>query len=433
VLTTVPARLRLASVSSWSTRKAARSARVMVWPVALGARMRTWPVAGVADCARPLIVFNSWSTSMISVEAFSELLHVLYSAPLHPEQWKRFLDLLCEHTGSRSSFLICADSRDTLSIRAEGGVPHDPALVAAYAAEYTGRDPYLLPLIKSGAVGFVEPDVLLPRAELEQSDMYRALIAPGGYRHPGIVALTCTLRRFEGISFWRTGDEGPLGSDSIRLLELLVPHIQSAMDIRYALGTAELRSAASESIADASGTPAFLLTEHGQIFHLNAAARELLRKEDGLIERNNVLCAAMGTMRKRFAAFLQQASWCGGAFAGFPTAKPLAMERPSGRRALQLLASPVSGPGIATVLLLATDPEEPVILRDDALREHYRFTAAETEVANGLLTGYSLDEIAALRKVKIGTIRDQIKSMLSKTGTSRQMEMVKLLLTLPRA
>ena len=106
---------------------------------------------------------------------------------------------------------------------------------------------------------------------------------------------------------------------------------------------------------------------------------------------------------------------------------------PVGRRALQLLASPVSGPGIATVLLLATDPEEPVILRDDALREHYRFTAAETEVANGLLTGYSLDEIAALRKVKIGTIRDQIKSMLSKTGTSRQMEMVKLLLTLPRA
>ena len=369
---------------------------------------------------------------MISVEAFSELLHVLYAAPLDPEQWPHFLDLLCEHTGSRSSFLICADSRDTLAIRAAGGVPHDPTLVAAYAAEYTGRDPYVLPLIKSGAVGLVEPEVLLPREELEQSDMYRALIAPGGYRHPGLVALTCTLRRFEGISFWRTGDEGSLDSESVLLLELLVPHIRSAMEVRYALGTAGLRAAAAESIADASGTPALLLTERGEIFHLNAAARELLRKGDGLIERNNVLCVVMGTMRKRLAGLLREANGRGGALGGIPAAKPLSIERPSGRRALQLLASPVSGPGIATILLLATDPEEPVILRDDALREHYRFTGAETEVANGLLTGYSLEEIAALRKVKIGMIRHQIKTMLSKTGTSRQVDMVKLLLTLPR-
>jgi DNA-binding CsgD family transcriptional regulator len=278
----------------------------------------------------------------------------------------------------------------------------------------------------------MEPEALLPRAELEQSDFYRAIIAPGGYRYPGLVALTCTLRRLEAISFWRTGDEGNLDADSIRLLEMLVPHMRSVMEIRQALGTAELRSAGSEAIADASGTPAFLLTEEGEILHANAAARELVREGDGLIVRNNVLCTAMNTMRRRLPALLQQASNCAGAFAGFPAAKPLSIERPSRRRALQLLASPVSGPGTARILLLATDPEKPVILRDDALKEHYGLTGAETEVANGLLTGYSLEEIAALRKVKIGTVRDQVKSMLAKTGTSKQMEMVKLLLTLPR-
>ncbi len=369
---------------------------------------------------------------MISVEAFSELLQVLYSAPLHPEKWKHFLDLLCEHTTSRTSFLICADSREALSVRSMGGVPPDPAAVATYAAEYNGRDPYILPLIKSGAVGVIEPDSLLPWSEMEQSDMYRHLIAPGGYRYPGMVALTCTLRRFEAISFWRSGEEGSLDADSIKLLEMLVPHMRSVMEIRQALGTAELRSAGSEAIADASETPAFLLTEDGEILHANAAARELVGKGDGLIVRNNILCAAMNTMRRRLSALLQNARSCSGAFAGFPAAKPLSMERPSRRRALQLLASPVSGPGTARILLLATDPEKPVILRDDALREHYGLTPAETEVANGLLTGYSLEEIAALRKVKIGTVRDQVKSMLAKTGTSRQMDMVKLLLTLPR-
>ncbi len=60
-------------------------------------------------------------TTMISVEAFSELLAVLYSAPLHPERWERFLDLLCEHTRSRSSFLMCADSRASLSVGHKAG------------------------------------------------------------------------------------------------------------------------------------------------------------------------------------------------------------------------------------------------------------------------------------------------------------------------
>jgi DNA-binding CsgD family transcriptional regulator/PAS domain-containing protein len=369
---------------------------------------------------------------MISVEAFSELLQVLYAAPLHPEQWKRFLDLLCEHTGSRGNFLICADSQDTLSIRSQGGVPHDPELIATYAAQYPGRDPYVLPLIKSGALGVIEPDDLLPREEMEQSDLYRTLIAPGGYRYPKIVALTCTLRRFEAISFWRSGEEGSLDADSIRLLEMLVPHMRSVMEIRQALGTAELRSAGSDAIADASGTPAFLLTDEGEILHANAAARELIREGDGLIVRNNILYAAMNSMRKRLPTLLQQALNCAGSFAGLPAAKPLSIERPSKRRPLQLLASPVSGPGTARILLLATDPEKPVVLRDDALREHYGLTRAETDVANGLLTGYSLEEIAALRKVKIGTIRDQVKSMLAKTLTSRQMDMVKLFLTLPR-
>jgi DNA-binding NarL/FixJ family response regulator len=128
-------------------------------------------------------------------------------------------------------------------------------------------------------------------------------------------------------------------------------------------------------------------------------------------------------MRKQLRALLR------GAHAA---AKSLSLERPSGRRPLQLLASPIQGQGTRGVLLLATDPEKPVVLRDDVLREHFKFTGAETEVANGLLAGYSLEAIAALRKVKIGTVRDQVKSMLAKTGNGQAGEHGKALLTLPR-
>jgi len=53
---------------------------------------------------------------MDSLEAFSELLEVLYSAPLQQEQWQRFLTLLSKHTQSEFAVLLCANSRSALSI-----------------------------------------------------------------------------------------------------------------------------------------------------------------------------------------------------------------------------------------------------------------------------------------------------------------------------
>jgi len=37
-----------------------------------------------------------------------------------------------------------------------------------------------------------------------------------------------------------------------------------------------------------------------------------------------------------------------------------------------------------------------------------------------------------LRKVSIGTVRQQLKTILSKTGTTRQIDLVRMLMTLPR-
>lgn len=223
-----------------------------------------------------------------------------------------------------------------------------------------------------------------------------------------------------------------MGAEYTHFLKLLFPHIQSALNIRQALGIAWQRASDAEAMVDASTTPTFLLSGEGEILHANQAAHKLLREGDGLLSRQGFLVASKSGMRKPLQDLLQDMHLEVGTFTGFHPAKPLSLERISGRRPLQLLASPIPKRGNYGVLLLATDPEKPVVLRDDVLQEHYRFTPAETEVANGLLTGYSLEEIAVLRKVKIGTVRDQVKSILAKTGTGRQSELVKLLLSLPQ-
>jgi DNA-binding CsgD family transcriptional regulator len=370
---------------------------------------------------------------MISLEAFSELLEVLYSVPLRQERWGHFLDLLCEHTGSMSSFLICANSQVGLSIQEQGGAAFDPAIIASYAEKYAFKDPYRLPLAKAGRTGVLDCNELVPNEQLWESDMYLHLNEPSGVRYPGLMVMTLSMRRFEVISFWRTMAEGPMHRDANRLLELLLPHVRSAMEIRYALGAVEARAKGAEAMANASRTATFLLSGRGELMHRNAAAGELLERRDGLAIEKGVLTATSPAMRTGLRSLLRDAASPGGLGAG--AGKALSLERGESRSPLLLLASPTPhhrATGYA-VLLLASDRDKPADVSDEMMRAYFGLTPAEIEIANGLLTGYSLLEIAALRRVALGTVRFQMKSLLRKTATSRQADLVRVLLTLPQA
>ena len=86
----------------------------------------------------------------------------------------------------------------------------------------------------------------------------------------------------------------------------------------------------------------------------------------------------------------------------------------------------------AEIILIVSDPGSPITVQHEILESIYGLTPALADVANGLLKGYSLEYIARLRHVSIGTVRQQLKSILSKTGTVRQSDLVRQLLSLPR-
>jgi DNA-binding CsgD family transcriptional regulator len=376
---------------------------------------------------------------MISIEAFSELLEVLYSTTLQQERWDEFLALVSQHTHSQASALLCANSRQALSVSAQAGnVRFDEQ---AYSQRYAAVDPLRAPILKSATCGVFSDEDLLPNEGLTRTEMYHALFAPVGTRFTAHLVLTVTVRRLEAITITRTRDQGPMPEDCNRLLRLLLPHVRKALDIRHVLGVAQHQLAGAEALADASATPTFLVARTGRVSHHNAAARTLLDQSDALTLRDSVLTATQAgskeLLRKLFhdAALPASTQWA--ASSQEKLAHALSLERPSGRQPLQLLASPLSGKNRqhsqADLVLLVTDPEQPVNYPDGVLRALYGLTPAQTEIANGLLTGYTLDEIACLRKVSVGTVRQQLKSIMNKTGVGRQSDLVKLLMTLPSA
>ncbi len=188
---------------------------------------------------------------------------------------------------------------------------------------------------------------------------------------------------------------------------------------------------------DASSTASFLLDRQARVLHRNAAAEALVADGDALVVQSGCLGAREPRSRELVRDFIKNAASLPDSKFANVAAKAILLSRASDRRPLQLLGSPLpladrkrSG---ADLVLLVTDPETPVNFHDETLCSLYRLTAAEVEVANGLLTGYRLDEIANLRGVSVGTVRIQVKSILNKTGSSRQSDLIRLFMSLSPA
>jgi DNA-binding CsgD family transcriptional regulator len=84
-----------------------------------------------------------------------------------------------------------------------------------------------------------------------------------------------------------------------------------------------------------------------------------------------------------------------------------------------------------TVLLAMNELVRSQAIPDRWLSQMFGLTRAEALVANWLVSGRSIDEYAQHRGISLETARSQLKTVLSKTGMSRQAQLVAALARLP--
>ena len=81
-------------------------------------------------------------------------------------------------------------------------------------------------------------------------------------------------------------------------------------------------------------------------------------------------------------------------------------------------------------LVLISDPDLTPVPSREMLHQLFGLSASETRVAERLMMGDSPEQAAAFLNVKTTTVRWHLVSMYRKTGTNRQAELVRLLLSL---
>jgi DNA-binding CsgD family transcriptional regulator len=267
---------------------------------------------------------------------------------------------------------------------------------------------------------------MVDRRDVLRSEMYNEYLEPRGLHEGMRLALWAGDGWIQDISLLRTWSTGPYGEAELALGRFLLPHLQRAAAV-----SRRLRGMSGRAILEGAGHPAFLLNWQGKILGMNAAGDDLLSRADGLLVRHGVLAATTDAAAERFAAAVAAA---GRIDRALPRAASVAIPLISRAGLTRVDVLPVREdaewclPGPRSVLVVVTNPPGQNTPEANALMARFGLTPAEADLALDLLSGLPIGRIAASTGRSIHTMRTHLSRVMSKTGTRRQSDLIRLLL-----
>lgn len=173
-----------------------------------------------------------------------------------------------------------------------------------------------------------------------------------------------------------------------------------------------------------------LLASSGRVMHANPAAEALLEAAPRPLCRDGRLSADAATDQAALAQALQ-------ACARYPFDPELSLSvRLSGVSGSGIVARLVPAPrtmpaGVAAMAFLAREGQ-PAQSPDRPLRSLYQLTPAEAALVLHLIDGGSVESFAAGRRVSLSTAKTQLRIVFEKTGTRRQSDLMRLVMSIAR-
>jgi DNA-binding CsgD family transcriptional regulator len=367
----------------------------------------------------------------VTIEEYADLVGRIYDAALDPQLWPQTMERLAAAVGATAAGLMLTDPVRQRLAAVSVGV--NPDAIEAYNRYYWRIDP-LAPVVARMPTGLVFTDrSMVPRAELERTELHNDWAQPQGVEDSAFAVLMrdgssmgafCLGAPVRADAFGRT--------DSLRLLQLLVPHLQRAARTQWAVEAAVAgRNVAFAALARLHHG-VVLLAAGGKVLFANDAATRLCSVNDGLTIGSAGLRAALPSEDAALQRLFARAFAGNGG--GVPAGGVQAVTRISSRRPFAVHVMPareVADEFIARcpcAVVVIVDPDEPPRLSTRHLQQLYGLTLAEAAVAIRMLRGQGLQSVAKELGVTLSTVRVHLQRVFEKTGAHRQAELVRLLL-----
>jgi DNA-binding CsgD family transcriptional regulator len=369
-------------------------------------------------------------------ERADDLIDRIYETILRPEEWQGVVEAFSE---------IFGGSPVTIGILISGVAGLQPRYVVGMPLEGTVR--FLEHVVEQPswsrrmflryADRFCDLSEDFGHLDLASTPIYTEWMKPRGLAPiwpVGHMLLGESEQALGGFFIFRREGDGPFTEADLSEADRFVPHLRRSVRIQAKLGGARQAHLALGQVVDRLPTGVLLLDAQRRVVVRNQAADRIIALDDGIgIDRNGVSAADArenAELQKIIADALDPRADRETAARGFA-----AISRPSGRRDFALMVSPLLGRGEGSdsseivAVLFVVDPEGGAPPVPEVLEQLYSLTHSEANIVRLLSMGLSLEEVAQSRGISINTARSHLKHAFSKTGTSRQGELVRLIIS----
>jgi DNA-binding CsgD family transcriptional regulator len=368
-----------------------------------------------------------------SVEQFSSLVSQIYGAALDSDLWEPTLTALLDALGGHGGALLLAEpgSRRFRST----AIGMDGAGVVAYENHYGRIDPVPSMLIAARVGDVFSGSHLASPSEHRRTEFYTDWAKPFGTGD----GLFASLTKSDGGLSWfccsaPLRDEPFATPERMRLMRLLVPHLQQALAAQHRLADAANVTHRSLAAYEHMRHGVAWVSPAGKLMHGNCAALDLFRSGSGLS------LAADGQLRARADEVNASLRRLVGLAAsgdgdGIKSAGFLAVPRMHGASPLAVHVLPISAEtqgmegSVPGALLIIVDLDGRGQSRPEILQDLFGLTRSEALVATAMLSHGSLEAIAVELDVSLATVRTHLHRVYSKVGVNRQSDLVRVVQT----
>ncbi len=392
---------------------------------ATGAGMRTRSRI-TEPCGRDLL----FERSGLGFVEFDKLAGLVYSGTQEAVPWTRVLERMRELLDANYVALILRVPNSEQPLQVVFAGEAQPERAAVFSTNLTTIDPFFnLPRDR-----MVMLEELIDDEDWLQGSYYREFHAPLNIRYyiGADIGMgpepSCRLRVSRPPSAARFGER------ELAICNLLLPHLVIAVQLRAGLDIAAVESHFYAGMLDRLSVGVVFLDKEKRILKANRAASAILEQRDGLSIVNGGLSAAFSAENHELRSLIERAVSAGGQSQP-GVVSGMSVSRSSGRsnlgvavRAAPLTewSEPSSRPA---ALVILRDSEAHVLASHDELKQLYRLTTAEANLAVQLMAGCTVEEAAQRLNVTRNTARCQIRAVFAKTGVTRQTELLRVLLS----
>lgn len=347
-----------------------------------------------------------------------DLIDRIYEAASIPELWPNVLASTAELVNASSGALVAFSSREILGV----------LTTDSYRAAYDGYLPVSASLpnpritrhLSLQYPGFMtDLELSDSEADLEKDEIYTRFLYPSGLRWTAGTTITPPGSDRLGIDIARAAS--PFTRAEMERLDLYRPHLARATMLAARLGLKAAQNMASA--LQVLGLPAAVLAASGRVIALNPLAEALEgRIQFGAYDRLHIAYPAADDLIAESvrARPSQQA------------ARSIPLPAGNGQPPMVLHLVPVRRAATdifnaAALLLVITTVATPRAPSPELLAGLFDLTPAEARVARGLAGGLAIEDVALQHGISAQTVRNQLRAVFAKTGTSRQSQLLSLI------